>query len=324
MADPRAEPRRRERARVSTPQQPTVAASPGVDQGGRIVRFRSQDGLGLAARVFDAAEGRLALLCLPGLSRNSRDFIELGRYFSRHAEEPRRVVALDYRGRGLADRDPNWRNYTPLAEAHDVLIAAAVLGIERAIVVGTSRGGIIAMLLGALRPGLLGGIVLNDIGPVVEGTGLARIKKYLGNRRPVRTWQEAAGAVREATGNQFPALTDEDRRAFAEATFVETPDGLAPLFDPQLLKTIEALDFAEKIPVLWPQFQSLARVPVLAIRGELSDLLSPRTLAAMAARHPGLEQFTVPGQGHPPLLRDVPALERIRDFAARCDGPEMG
>ena len=322
MADRRAESRRRERAATSLPPRPAIAEASGSEAEGRIVRFRSQDGLGLAARVFDAPGDRLPLLCLAGLSRNSRDFIALGRYFSCHADEPRRVVAPDYRGRGVSDRDPNWRNYTPLAEAHDVLIAAAVFGIERAIVVGTSRGGIIAMLLGALRPTLLAGIVLNDIGPVVEGTGLARIKKYLGNRRPVRNRREAEALVREAIGTQFPALSDEDWRAFTEATFMETSHGLAPQFDPHLLKTIEALDFAEKIPVLWPQFQSLARVPALAIRGAFSDLLSPRTLAAMAARHGDLEQFTVAGQGHAPLLRDAATLDRIRAFAMRCDSPK--
>jgi pimeloyl-ACP methyl ester carboxylesterase len=288
---------------------------------GRIVRFRSQDGLALAARIFDAKGARLPFLCLPGLSRNSRDFRLFGQFFSEQAKEPRRVIALDYRGRGLSDADPNWRNYTPLIEAQDALVAATALGIERAVLVGTSRGGIIAMLLGALRPALIAGVVLNDIGPVIEGTGLARIKKYLTARRRIPDWPAAIQAARDIGGGQFPTLTDEDWRAAAEGYFVETPKGLVPQFDPGLLKAVAEADFAERIPVLWPQFMSLARVPVLAIRGEFSDLLSAKSLAAMAARHPQFEQLTVQGQGHPPLLRDRISLERIEAFARRCEIP---
>jgi pimeloyl-ACP methyl ester carboxylesterase len=307
-----------------TPSAGAAAAAPASagssrDQG-RIVRFRSQDGLNLAARIFDAAPGeRLPLLCLPGLSRNSRDFIRLGQHVSQHPDQPRKVVALDYRGRGLSDADLNWRNYTPVVEAQDVMAAATALGVERAVVVGASRGGIIAMLLGALRPTLLAGVVLIDIGPVVEATGLARIKTYLANRPVVRSWEEAEALARQVAEKQFPTLAAEEWRAYVEAWFVETPRGLVPQFDPQLLRTLEGIDFAEKIPALWPQFMSLARVPVLAIRGELSDILSERTLAEMAERHPDFEHLTVPDQGHSPLLRDEPALERIRAFASRCE-----
>lgn len=310
--DPSARPLRRKKA----------AKAASVDGAtGRIVRFRSQDGLMLVARVFDADSTLLPLLCLPGLSRNSRDFTRLGQFFSEHKTERRSVVALDYRGRGLSDADPNWRNYTPLTEAQDALAASAALGLERAVIVGTSRGGIVAMLLGALRPALIAGVVLNDIGPVIEGTGLARIKTYLASQRTLTTWEEATQAVRETHGTQFPALSDEDWRAFAEAYFLETPKGLFPQIDPNLLKTVSEGDFLESIPVLWPQFLSLARVPVLAIRGEFSDLLSAKSLTAMATRHPQFEQLTVRGQGHPPMLRDRVSLERILDFVRRCEIP---
>lgn len=321
MADRRDESQSAGRLHEPTRLAPVTTFTGTIDAAaGRVVRFRSQDGLSLAARIFDAVRSdRQPLLCLPGLSRNSRDFSKLGAFFSRHAHEPRTVVALDYRGRGLSDADPDWRNYSPLVEAQDVLTAVTVLGVERAMVVGTSRGGIIAMLLGALRPALLAGIVLNDIGPVLEGTGLARIKKYLSAKRTIRTWGDAIAATRDNSGGQFPALADDDWRAFAESYFAETATGLAPQFDSNLIQIVQGLDLAEKIPALWPQFSSLAGKPVLAIRGELSDLLSPRTFAAMAERHPGLEQLTVPGQGHPPLLRDPPTLERLAAFARRCD-----
>ena len=293
---------------------------PGPAQDGRIERIRSQDGLQLASRVFDSAHSdRLPLLCLPGLSRNSRDFVPLGRYFANHPEEPRRVIAVDYRGRGLSDPDPNWRNYRPVIEAQDVLAVAAALGIERAILVGTSRGGIIAMLIGALRPALIAGVVLNDIGPVLDGTGLARIKTYLSSGRSVGSWEEAATVMRSFSEAQFPGLKPDDWQAAAKAYFAESRDGLAPQYDPNLRKTVVDIDVTEKIPVLWPQFMSLARVPVLAIRGELSDLLSASTLTEMADRHPLLEPHTIPGQGHAPLLNDEATLQRIRTFAVRCD-----
>ncbi len=299
---------------------PTTADPPETDNG-RVVWIQSQDGLSLVCRLFDApASDRVPLLCLPGLSRNSRDFVALGRYFSRHPVESRRVIAVDYRGRGLSEPDPNWRNYKPVVEAQDVLTAVAAFGIEQAILVGTSRGGIIAMLIGALRPTLIAGVVLNDIGPVLEGTGLARIKAYLSNRHSVGSWDEATALVRSISEAQFPGLSDEDWRSVAAAYFSEARTGLAPQFDPNLRKTVVDIDVTEKIPVLWPQFMSLARVPILAIRGEHSDILSPRTLAEMAERHPGLDQVTVPGQGHAPLLRDEATLQRIFAFATRCEG----
>jgi pimeloyl-ACP methyl ester carboxylesterase len=299
---------------------PAATMRPQGDDLGHIVRFRSQDGLGLACRVFDVAgSSRLPLLCLPGLSRNSRDFLDLGRYFSRHPSQARKVVAIDYRGRGLSDPDPDWRNYAPLTEAQDVLAAVAVLGIESAILVGTSRGGIITMLLGALRPGLIAGAVLNDIGPVIEGTGLARIKRYLGGKRSIATWAEAVAALQSINAAHFPALDEGDWGASARAIFLETPNGLVPHFDPNLIKTTQGIDFSERIPVLWPQFMGLARVPVLAIRGDLSDMLSARTLAAMAERHPLFEQLTVKGQGHAPLLRDAATLDRISALVSRCE-----
>jgi len=297
----------------------SAAMDPPADAG-RVVRIRSQDGLLLAARIFEApASSRLPVICLPGLSRNSRDFLALGRFLAGHPTEPRRVIAVDYRGRGLSEPDPNWRNYRPVVEAEDVLSVAAALGIERAVFVGTSRGGIISMLLGALRPAMIAGVVLNDIGPVLEGRGLARIKTYLSNRRVVANWDEALALVRSISESQFPGLSETDWRAQTAAYFTETRSGLAPQFDPNLRKTVVDIDVTERIPVLWPQFMSLASLPLLAIRGENSDLLSPRTLSEMAERHPALEQLVVPGQGHAPLLRDEKTLQTIRAFASRRD-----
>jgi pimeloyl-ACP methyl ester carboxylesterase len=321
VAAPKAETRR---AVEPVPSAPATGAADKAGDLGEVVHVRTQDGLLLAVRVFAApASSRLPLLCLPGLSRNSRDFLALGAFFAKHPAEPRRVVAVDFRGRGLSDPDPDYRRYTPLVEAHDVVTAAAALGIERAIVVGTSRGGIVAMVLGALRPGLLAGVVLNDIGPVIEGTGLARIKKQLSATRRYASMDDAVAALRAAAEQHFPAVGEEDWLAFASAFLVDTEHGLQPQFDARLLKADQSLDLAERVPTLWPQFTGLGRVPALAIRGEHSDILSARTLAAMAERHPQFEQLTVRGQGHPPLLRDLATLERIRSFAKRCEHPAV-
>ena len=287
---------------------------------GRVIRFSAQDGLMLAARVFGVHRPQqLPILCLAGLSRNSRDFIALGRHFSENSGQPRQVFALDYRGRGRSDYDRNWHNYTPLNEAHDVMAAAAALGIGEAVLVATSRGGLIAMILGALRPGLMAGVVLNDIGPVIEGIGLARIKRYLTGNGAVSSWQAAEQAVRRVNAAHFPALEDDDWRAFARAIFVEADGVIRPDFDPKLVNTVKNIDFEASIPVLWPQFDSLGAIPVLSIRGENSDILSAETVSEMAARHHHFEQVTVPGQGHAPLLNDAASLERIAAFALRCD-----
>ena len=300
-----------------------MAANGGENAGGadgRVVRFSAQDGLKLAARVFGRHQPhRLPILCLAGLSRNSRDFIALGHYLSVEAEQKRQVFALDYRGRGRSDYDRDWRNYTPLSEAHDVMTAAAALGIAEAVLVGTSRGGLIAMILGALRPGLMAGVVLNDIGPIVEGTGLVRIKRYLTGNGAVASWEAAERAVHRVNSAHFPALDDNDWRAFARAIFVETESQIRPDFDPKLVNTVKNIDFETSIPVLWPQFDSLCGIPVLSIRGENSDILSAGTVSEMAARHRHFEQFTVTGQGHAPLLREAASLERIKAFALRCD-----
>ena len=295
----------------------TTGAHP---QAGLVTYIRSQEGLSLAARSFGSYRtDRLPLLCLPGLSRNSRDFIALGN--SLGAE--RQVIAVDYRGRGLSDSDPDWRNYSPLVEARDALTVATAFGVEQAVVLGTSRGGIIAMLLGALRPGLLGGVILNDIGPVVEGTGLARIKAYLKGRSRVRSWDDAIIGVRRSIGTNFPALSEEDWRAYAEATFAERGRGLEPQFDRALLKILQPIDFTSPIPTLWPQFDSLKQRKLMTIRGQFSDILSVKTVEAMGRRHPEMETLVVRGQGHAPLLRDDETLESLEEFARRCD-PETG
>lgn len=294
-------------------------ADPDRADCGRIERFAAQDGLMLAARIFGETSEALSIVCLPGLSRNSKDFAELGRVLSSVGNDRRKVIALDYRGRGRSDWDRDWRNYTIEQEAQDVLAATSALGIADAVFIGTSRGGLIIMALGALRPAMMAGIVLNDIGPVIEGTGLARIKHYLTGAQSVSGWSAAVAAVRKIHEPNFPALTDQDWERFAWATYFEDGDAVRPDFDPKLMKTIADVDFGAALPQLWPQFSGLRDIPLFSIRGENSDILSSETVSEMAQQHTNLERLAVSGQGHAPVLSDEASLTRIAAFVQRCD-----
>lgn len=291
------------------------------ESAGTVTYFSAQDGVRLAARIFGSYQpGRLPVLCLPGLARNSRDFIGLGNFLAVENQPSRQVFALDYRGRGLSGPAAHWTDYSPLLEARDVLAASEALGIYEAVIVGTSRGGLIAMVLGALRPALMAGVVLNDIGPVIEGTGLARIKGYLTNPASPGNFDDAVERLKRVMAGQFTSVTDKDWKALARAVYVEDENGDLRLdVDQGLLKSVASIDLEHAIPTLWPQFESLRRHPMLSIRGENSDILSEDTVKAMVERHPHLETMTVFGQGHAPLLRDPATLNRISAFALRCD-----
>jgi len=269
-------------------------------------RFRdlfvsAADGLRLYARDYGPEIGdALPVVCLPGLARTSEDFHELAVALSEDEARPRRVLALDYRGRGRSDWDKDWRNYDVRVELNDTLQVLIAAGIDGAVFVGTSRGGLITMALGAIRPTLLRGAVLNDVGPVIEGKGLVRIRGYVGKLPQPRTMQEAGQILKRMSDAQFPRFTDEQWERLARGTWHEKDGRLALRYDPSLMKTLEAIDLEMPLPVLWPLFEGLAPIPVLAIRGGNSDLLSAETLRLMQEKHPRLKAITVPDQGHAP------------------------
>ena len=277
--------------------------------------FTSKDGLRLHMKDWGAASPALPVVCLPGLSRTAADFDTLAARLC----ATRRVVALDYRGRGLSDRDPDWKHYDLFVENIDILTVLEAEGIEAAIFVGTSRGGLHTMLMTGTRPKALRAVVLNDIGPVLDVEGLRRIQSYVGKLPRPSSWAGAVEIAKGIMGAHFTGLGEADWEAYARQTFEETEAGFAPRYDAAIMKAFAQMDLDKPIPALWPQFDALAPVPVLAIRGENSDLLSPQTLAEMARRHPHFEAMTVPGQGHAPLLRDEPTLARIEAFIARVD-----
>jgi len=287
-------------------------------QAWRDIRFSARDGLRLYARHYPApGSTRRPVLCLAGLSRNSRDFHHLASVLAAPGDAARDVYTLDSRGRGLSEHDRDWRNYSLLVELNDALDFMTTKELNGATVIGTSRGGLLAMMMAVLRPNAIGAAILNDIGPVIEPDGLARMVAYIGRMPVPADWDEATRVVYEMSQRQFPILTMEDWAEQARAWFNDD-DGLPALgYDPELAKALSVSD--GPIPELWPQFGALAHVPVLAIRGEHSDILSAETLEGMRTRHPRLDVFTVRGQGHAPLLKDGPTQSAIQAFLQRCD-----
>ena len=279
------------------------------------------DGLRLHARCYGArSAGTRPVVCLPGLARTAADFEPLAEALANDASRPRRVIALDYRGRGQSEYDRDPANYNFQVELADLLAVMAALDATPAILIGTSRGGILAMLLAAVRPSAIAGVVLNDIGPVIEPKGLIRIKGYVGKLPQPRSFEEGAEILRRLFDHQFPKLTHEDWLASARRTFRQENGALLPTYDVKLAKTLEGVDFEKPFPPLWQQFDALGHCPMMVIRGANSDILSPATVEAMAARRTELETLEVPDQGHAPLLAEAGVIARIVDFAARC-GP---
>ncbi len=284
----------------------------------RDIFFTARDGLRLYARHYGVPDtSRRPLVCLAGLTRNSKDFHDLAMVLSGPRAHRRAVYALDYRGRGRSAYDDDWKNYSIMTEMLDVLDFMTVTGLHDVSILGTSRGGLIAMVIAAVRPTAISSVILNDIGPVIDPTGLARIIAYVG-RIPLPTnWEEATQAVKGMNKRQFTAISDEQWEEIARQSFNDENGNPVYAYDRRLSKAISVLE--GPLPELWPQFQALNRVPVLALRGENSDLLSEDTFAKMRARHPAIETRTVPGQGHAPFLKDEPTISLIGKFLVDCD-----
>ncbi|MBZ9777251.1 alpha/beta fold hydrolase [Mesorhizobium sp. CO1-1-8] len=290
------------------------------DQGFSDFFYSAPDGLKLHARVYgEANTGPWPVVCLPGLTRNARDFHELALYLSTDAATPRKVIAFDYRGRGQSTYDPDVKNYNVGVEAGDILAGLTALNIGEAAFIGTSRGGLIIHVLGMMRPSVLKAIVFNDIGPVIEMAGLAHIQSYLERDPAPKTRAQATAAQRSVHGEDFSALAGADWDRMVRALYRETNGGLVPDFDPKLVDTVASLDLTQPLPDLWPQFEALAAIPLLAIRGANSRLLSIDTLKQMRARHSMMEAITIKGQGHAPFLETGDLPDAIAVFLDRAE-----
>ena len=280
------------------------------------------DGLRLHARCYGriSAPG-IPVVCLPGLARTAADFEVLAAALSRDGPHQHRVIALDYRGRGLSQYDRNPANYSFPVELADVLAVVTALESLPAVFIGTSRGGILTMLLAAVRPSAIAGVVLNDIGPVIEPQGLMRIKGYVGKLPQPRTFEEGAEILRRLFHSQFPRLGPDDWLAAARRMFREEHGRMVTTYDPKLATTMAGVDLERPIPPLWKEFDALANVPLMVVRGANSDILSAATVAQMKTRHPALETVEVPDQGHAPLLAEADVVASIAKFVDRCGKP---
>ncbi|MGO9802941.1 MAG: alpha/beta fold hydrolase [Steroidobacteraceae bacterium] len=274
--------------------------------------FDSQEGLRLYSRVYPASTAAApVVVCLHGLMRTGRDFEDLAEHLA-----PRcRVIVPDVRGRGLSARDPNFGNYQIPVYLADLQRLLAGLGATRVTIIGTSMGGLMAMVLAATQPALLAGIVLNDVGPEVDPAGLERIRGYAGKAPPVHDWAGAVAQVRLVYGPALPGLSDERWEKITRACYRADAGGVPqPDADPLISEPLK--DTSKAAPDLWPLWGAIAKVPMLAIRGGLSDILSAATLARMQREKPDLQALTIANRGHAPLLDEPESLAAIDAFLA--------
>lgn len=270
--------------------------------------WQSDDGLTLSARIYPGDPAYAPVLCLPGLTRNARDFEDLATAIA----PARRVICPDLRGRGRSARATDPATYTPAHYLGDILVLLSGLGIERFVAIGTSLGGLLTMMLAASDPDRIAGAVLNDIGPEIDPAGLARIRGYVGMPARFADWDAAARALGVAQASAYPAFVHQDWLRMARRTMhVDAGGAIVFDYDMAIAQPFDSDEGASPAPDLWPLFDALAGRPVLVVRGGLSDILSQGTAAAMQARLDGLELVTVPEVGHAPTLDEPAARVRI-------------
>lgn len=294
-----------------------------VRDDGRSIFVTAQDGLRLHVREYGSrtAVAGLPVVCLPGLTRTVADFDSLAPAL---AADGRRVICIDSRGRGRSDYDKNPANYNPAVELNDVITVLTTLAVETAVFIGSSRGGILTMLMGAARPAAIAGVVLHDIGPVIETAGVVRINNYVGKLPQPRTFAEGAEILKGLFGAQFPKVTGEHWVDAAHRTWHLRDGALVLTYDVELAHSLGQIDATHPLPALWNEFDTLRNVPMLVIHGEHSDILAPVTIEAMAGRHPGMQLIEVPDEGHPPALAGRQIIGNVRNFVAACDAARGG
>lgn len=279
--------------------------------------WTSDDGLALHYRDYPASQdtGALPVLCLHGLTRNARDFAQL----AEHLSAKRRVIVPEMRGRGMSDYSPNSDTYTPITYVADVEKLLADQGITRFVVVGTSMGGLMTMLMAHAAPGRMAAVVMNDIGPEVDPAGLSRISGYVGQGRSYPTWIHAARSLAEVHGAAFPDYDLDMWLEMAKRTMVVTQNGrISYDYDMAIAEPFAKPGNAAP-PNLWLTFEALRDVPMLLVRGELSDLLSPDTVRQMQARNPVMRIVTVPRVGHAPTLDEPEVVAAIDALFAEVE-----
>ncbi|WP_316859870.1 alpha/beta hydrolase [uncultured Cohaesibacter sp.] len=278
------------------------------------------DGIVLRGEAFgDRVAKGTPVICLPGLTRTSRDFYALAERLAFDETNPRFVIVLNSRGRGPSDFDKNPENYNIFTEADDVLQVLTAAGLPKAIFVGTSRGGLLAIAAGIMRPGIIAGVVLNDIGAVIDTMGIARIKTYLTKTKPVITWEDAINFVKIANSGHFSNLSKEDWELLTHMTFKDEDGYPKADFDIHIVKSTEDLDLSQIPTDIWPQFLTLSHCPVLVIRGENSDILPQAAAEEMTRRHPDCQLYVAKNQGHAPLFIFDEICDQVVNFSAEVD-----
>jgi pimeloyl-ACP methyl ester carboxylesterase len=278
--------------------------------------YKSPDGLNLHVRDYPGpAEHRMTVVCIPGLTRNSRDFDEL----APHLAQKYRVMCVDLRGRGKSDYAKDPMTYQPPVYVRDMAAMLDAFNLKHVALIGTSLGGIISVVLGAVFPRRVLGIVMNDIGPEVDPTGLTRIAAFVARGYSGPTWDDAVKALQAVDGKIYPDYTHQDWLKMARRRFTEAPDGSVKHdYDLNIAKPFgDAAQAGNAATSLWPFFLQLKDIPVLALRGAISDVLSAETFALMKQRLPHLEQVSVPDRGHTPYFDEPVALSAVDDFLAR-------
>ena len=271
--------------------------------------FTVRDGLRLHYRDYPGAVDKPPLLCLPGLTRNARDFAELAERYS-----PRfRVIALDFRGRAESDYDPLPARYSPLTYAGDVIELLDQLGVAEAIFVGTSLGGLVTMVIAATAPQRIAAAIINDVGPDVDPAGIDRILSYVGTDVRFKSWDEAANTIAANYGGNFERFTHDDWLAMAKRNCREVNGEIRFDYDMAIAEPFRTAGPVPQVD-LWPLFAALGRKPLLVIRGEKSDLLTAKTSENMKTTVPGMRLAVVPGVGHAPELNEPEAIAAIDEF----------
>lgn len=268
--------------------------------------FTTSDGLSLFYQISGTPEGT-PLICLPGLTRDSRDF----RYFAPHAQAYR-LITLDARGRGQSDPDPQFTNYNVPREAQDVLELMDHLQLPKAALLGTSRGGMVAMVLAATAKARLTAVILNDVGPEVPKDGIDRILHYVGRRPAAKTHAQAAETLAALMAPAFADVPAQRWREEVEAFYDASPEGLQLRYDPRIRDALLAQAEAGPVPDLWPLFMALEGLPCGVIRGANSDVLSHETYREMQTRLPSLQAVELANRGHVPFLDEPAALTLIQ------------
>jgi pimeloyl-ACP methyl ester carboxylesterase len=274
--------------------------------------YTSVDGLQLHYRDIGVDNGQFVIVCIPGLTRNSRDFDE----FAASYAENNRVICVDLRGRGLSEYDENWKNYHPLTYANDVWRLLDKLSIEKVVIMGTSLGGLISMVMSGQQNDRIVGVIMNDIGPEIESRGLQRIKDYAGLLPPVKTWEEAGEQTKQIYGSALKGIDDSQWITLAKRAYKENNRKCPVLdMDVNINKAIKQVGAQKGDP--WQLFDSLKNTETLVLRGELSDILSDEILTKMHHRNPNLISAIIPDRGHVPLLNEEVSVTAIDDFFKR-------